>query len=267
MQSLLNVRGRQRVFWILAVCLIVLAGTAHASMKQPGAAPVPREAGGEANLILPDLGQANFLGVNASTLLMGGIGVCALGLLFGLVTFTRLKRLPVHKSMLEVSELIYETCKTYLITQVRFIGILWLFIGAIMVVYFKFLAADAAGGAHGLGHRRHHPAVQPGRHRRQRGRGLVRHPREHVREFADGVREPARQAVSAARDPARSGHEHRHAAHQRRAVHHAVHPAVHPGRAMPGRASSGLPSASRWARRRCGSPAASSPRSPTSAPT
>ena len=55
---------------------------------------------------------------------MGGIGVCALGLVFGLLNFTRLKRLPVHASMLEVSELIYETCKTYLITQIRFIGIL-----------------------------------------------------------------------------------------------------------------------------------------------
>src|SRR5438128_2111415 len=123
MQSLLEKAGRgRRVFWVLAVCLIVATGTAHASMRQQGQVPVPREAGGEANLILPDLGQASFLGVNARTLLMGGIGVCALGLVFGLVTFTRLKRLPVHKSMLEVSELIYATCKTYLTTQIRFIG-------------------------------------------------------------------------------------------------------------------------------------------------
>src|SRR5207244_6522974 len=96
-------------------------------------------------LILPDLGQVNFLGVNARSLLMGGIGVCALGLVFGLLNFTRLKRLPVHTSMLEVSELIYETCKTYLITQIRFISSLWIFIGAIIVAYLKFLGTDPAG--------------------------------------------------------------------------------------------------------------------------
>src|SRR5438132_1400530 len=144
MQSCGTRRRWRRVLWMLAVCAIVCAGTAQAA-KQPDRVPVPREAGGEANLILPDLGQVNLLGVNARSLLMGGIGVCALGLVFGLLNFTRLKRLPVHTSMLEVSELIYETCKTYLITQIRFIGILWIFIGAIIVAYFKFLATDAAG--------------------------------------------------------------------------------------------------------------------------
>ena len=63
----------------------------------------------------------DFHGVNGRTLLMGGLVVCALGLLFGLVVFTQLKNLPVHASMLEVSELIYETCKTYLVTQGKFI--------------------------------------------------------------------------------------------------------------------------------------------------
>src|ERR1700730_2052703 len=151
MQSLAVLRAGQRVVWIVAVSLLVLAGTAHASMRQPGGTPVQREAGGEANLVLPDLGQMSFLGVNARTLLMAGLGVCVLGLTFGLVTFTRLARLPVHTSMLEVSELIYETCKTYLVTQVRFIGFLWVFIGAIIVTYFKFLATDAAGGHMGWG--------------------------------------------------------------------------------------------------------------------
>ena len=66
--------------------------------------------------------------------------ICALGLLFGLMTFTQLKNLPVHASMLEVSELIYETCKTYLITQGKFILLLELFIGVIMVFYFGVLA-------------------------------------------------------------------------------------------------------------------------------
>ena len=112
-----------RILWMLVVCALctMMAGTAYASIRQVDAAPAPQHEGGEANLILPDLGSVDFLGVNARTLLMGGIGVCALGLVFGLVTFTRLRSLPVHRSMLEVSELIYETCKTYLITQVRFI--------------------------------------------------------------------------------------------------------------------------------------------------
>ena len=183
-----------RIVWVLVVCAVFLmtASTAYASMRQVGAASL-RSRAEKLALILPDLGSVDFLGVNARTLLMGGIGVCALGLVFGLVTFTRLRRMPVHRAMLEVSELIYETCKTYLATQVRFIGILWLFIGAIMVVYFKFLATDAAG-AHMAGAPSGSSCVQPGRDRRQRGCGMVRHPGEHVRELADGVRQPARRS-------------------------------------------------------------------------
>ena len=89
--------------------------------------------------MLPDLSTVDFHGVNGRSLLMGGLVVCALGLLFGLMTFTQLKNLPVHASMREVSELIYETCKTYLITQGKFILILEVFIGAIMVIYFGVL--------------------------------------------------------------------------------------------------------------------------------
>ena len=86
-------------------------------------------AGGEANLVVPDLSTVEFLGgINGRTLLMSGLVVCALGLLFGLMTFTQLKNLPVHPAMLEVSELIYETCKTYLVTQGKFILLLWTFI-------------------------------------------------------------------------------------------------------------------------------------------
>src|SRR5665647_1330333 len=73
--------------------------------------------GGEANLVVPDLSSVSFLGMPGSRLLMLGLIVCALGLLFGLVIYNQLKKMPVHKSMLEISELIYETCKTYLITQ------------------------------------------------------------------------------------------------------------------------------------------------------
>ena len=99
----------------------------------------PAEAGGEARLVLPDLSQANFLGTDGRSLLMWGLAVCALGLLFGFLTFTQLRNLPVHRSMLEISELIYETCKTYLITQGKFLVLLEVFIGVIIAVYFGVL--------------------------------------------------------------------------------------------------------------------------------
>jgi len=93
----------------------------------------------EAKLILPDLGSVSFLGMSGRNLLMVGLVICALGLVFGTAIFGQLKKLPVHRSMLEVSELIYETCKTYLITQGKFILVLEGFIGAIMVIYFGWL--------------------------------------------------------------------------------------------------------------------------------
>ncbi len=94
--------------------------------------------GGEANLILPDLSIGTFFGVDGRALLMGGLVICALGLLFGLVTYRRLRDLPVHKSMKDVSELIWETCKTYLFTQGKFLLVLELFIGTIILVYFGY---------------------------------------------------------------------------------------------------------------------------------
>src|SRR6266436_4926399 len=100
--------------------------------------PAPARAD-EARLVLPDLGSVQFLGMGGRSLLLLGLVVCALGGLFGLVVYRQLKALPVHRSMLEVSELIYETCKTYLITQGKFILILEAFIGVIMVVYFGWL--------------------------------------------------------------------------------------------------------------------------------
>ncbi len=101
----------------------------------------PERAGGEANLILPDLSQATFFGgaIDGRTLLMYGLIVVAFGLLFGLVIYNQLKNLPVHRSMLEISELIYETCKTYLVTQIKLLAILEVFIGAIIVFYFGVL--------------------------------------------------------------------------------------------------------------------------------
>src|SRR3989454_12287938 len=110
-------------------------------------APTQHAAGGEAALVLPDLNQATFFGMGGRALLLWGLVICALGLLFGLAQYTQLRNLPVHRAMREISELIYETCKTYLLTQGRFLLILWLFIGAIVAVYFGTLAqtADAAG--------------------------------------------------------------------------------------------------------------------------
>jgi K(+)-stimulated pyrophosphate-energized sodium pump len=97
-------------------------------------------AGGEASLKLPDLASAKFLGdIAGNKLLMAGLFICLLGMVFGLVIYNQLKNLAVHKSMRDISELIYETCKTYLVTQGKFIMLLWAFIGTIMVVYFGVL--------------------------------------------------------------------------------------------------------------------------------
>ncbi|HTN53608.1 MAG TPA: sodium-translocating pyrophosphatase [Anaeromyxobacter sp.] len=102
---------------------------------------------GEANLILPDLRSEAFLGgVNGHSLLLVGILVSLAGLVFGLVAARQLKALPVHRSMREISELIYETAKTYLVTQGKFIAILWAFIAVIIVAYFGFLTTGPDGG-------------------------------------------------------------------------------------------------------------------------
>ena len=108
--------------------------TATTALAQPAS-----ETGGEANLKLPDLSQVQFLGVDGHKLLTIGIVFCVFGLLFGLAIYTRLKNLPVHRAMREISELIYETCKTYLITQGKFLLLLETFIAVIIVLYFGFL--------------------------------------------------------------------------------------------------------------------------------
>jgi K(+)-stimulated pyrophosphate-energized sodium pump len=95
--------------------------------------------GGEASLVLPDLRSVSFLGVSGYNLLAIGLLFCVFGLLFGLTIYTQLKNLPVHRSMREISELIYETCKTYLITQGKFILLLWAFIAVIIALYFGWL--------------------------------------------------------------------------------------------------------------------------------
>jgi K(+)-stimulated pyrophosphate-energized sodium pump len=116
-----------------AAAVIVMlfgAAVAHAQGETPG---------GEANLKLPDLSQVSFLGMDGHKLLLFGILFCIFGLVFGLVIYTRLKNLPVHRAMREISELIYETCKTYLITQGKFLLLLELFIAVVIVLYFGVL--------------------------------------------------------------------------------------------------------------------------------
>ena len=106
----------------------------------PTLANAQEKAGGEASLVLPDLSSVSFFGMNGHNLLAVGLAFCALGLLFGMAIFVQLKNLPVHRSMREMSELIYETCKTYLITQGKFIMLLWAFIAVIISLYFGILA-------------------------------------------------------------------------------------------------------------------------------
>jgi K(+)-stimulated pyrophosphate-energized sodium pump len=112
-------------------------GAGHDMVAEGGAA----HHGGEANLKLPDLSTVSFVGgVDGHSLLLFGLVICVVGLFFGFVTYGQLKGLPVHKSMLEISELIYETCKTYLLQQGKFLVVLWAFIGSIVLVYFGWLA-------------------------------------------------------------------------------------------------------------------------------
>ena len=96
-------------------------------------------AAGEANLKLPDLSSVQFMGVDGHKLLLLGILFCIFGLVFGMVIYTGLKNLPVHSSMGEISQLIWETCKTYLFTQGKFLLLLWVFIAAIILLYFGVL--------------------------------------------------------------------------------------------------------------------------------
>ena len=179
----------------------------------------------EAELKLPDLAQVSFFGFDGHTLLLFGLGICLLGMAFGVWMYNHLRNLPVHRSMREISELIYETCKTYLITQGKFILFLWAFIAAIMCYYFGLL--------------RHFPMDR-----------VVHHPRLlslvgiagsygvawfgiRINTFAN-----SRSAFASLRGkpfptyaiPLKAGMSDRHAADHHRAGDHALHPALRPGR-------------------------------------
>jgi K(+)-stimulated pyrophosphate-energized sodium pump len=127
--------GFLRHILALATMLSVSLGTAVAQ-------PSGENPAGEASLKLPDLSSVSFFNgaIDGHRLLMIGILFCIFGLGFGMVIFMRLKNLPVHRSMREISELIYETCKTYLVTQGKFILLLWAFIAVIIAAYFGWLA-------------------------------------------------------------------------------------------------------------------------------
>src|SRR6202046_464550 len=132
---LIGLREKAFVQKTLAVVTLLTVGAASALAQ-----PAP-EAGGEASLKLPDLSSVSFLNgaIDGHRLLLIGILFCLFGLGFGMVIFMRLKNLPVHRAMREISELIYETCKTYLVTQGRFILLLWAFIAVIILLYFGML--------------------------------------------------------------------------------------------------------------------------------
>ena len=119
--------GRQRfgMRWILMVIMFLgMSGWAQAS---------------ESDLAIPDLRSVFFHGIDGHRLLLCGLAVCIGGVLFGLWKYMAIRNLPVHESLAEVSEIIYETCKTYLIAQGKFLSMLWAFIAIIMTVYFGVL--------------------------------------------------------------------------------------------------------------------------------
>src|SRR5262245_6464850 len=94
---------------------------------------------GESDLVVPDLSSVKFLGIDGHSLLLSGMIICVLGFLFGFSQYMYIRKLRVHQSMAEISELIYATCKTYLITQGKFILILEALVGLIIILYFGWL--------------------------------------------------------------------------------------------------------------------------------
>ena len=141
-----TLRGKA-LFWLPALLVLILVAgmigpmLAEAQAQTPPSTPAgaQHQGGGEANLKIPDLALVSFGGISGRVLLQWGLLVCLLGFGFGLVIYQQLKNLPVHQSMREISELIYETCKTYLVTQGKFLLVLWIFIAVIVTFYFGVL--------------------------------------------------------------------------------------------------------------------------------
>jgi K(+)-stimulated pyrophosphate-energized sodium pump len=139
MKALIKWVGPALLAVLLVGAPVVAAGQSEAQ-GNVGGATAASHAGGEASLVLPDLSITDVGGFDGRTLLIGGLGVSALGILFGLVILNQLKNMPVHRTMLEISELIYETCQTYLLTQGKFLALLEVFIAVIIVLYFGVLS-------------------------------------------------------------------------------------------------------------------------------
>jgi K(+)-stimulated pyrophosphate-energized sodium pump len=196
---------------------------------------------------------------------MIGLLFCALGLLFGLVIYVQLKNSPVHRTMLEISELIYETCKTYLITQGKFILLLW---ALHRRHHLAVLWLSGAGGeSSDRGDSAHHSGVFAGRHRGQLWRGVVRDSGQHLSPtLAPPSRVCAESHIQSMAIPLKAGMS---IGMLLISVELLIMLSIllFIPRDYAGPASSASPSANRWAPRPCASQAASLPRSPTSAPT
>jgi K(+)-stimulated pyrophosphate-energized sodium pump len=130
----------RRIATTVAAGFTLIAMNTAPALAQTHGEGAAHRGGGEASLVLPDLSKVSFMGVDGHSLLLIGLLVSFLGMVFGLIIYMQLKKLPVHRAMLEISEMIYETCKTYLITQGKFILILWGFIAAIVVLYYGWLS-------------------------------------------------------------------------------------------------------------------------------
>ena len=133
---------RRRLVTLLLLAGLALTGAVNVLSAQEAGVPAHRP-GGEINLQLPDLNTGDFLGMTGHQILLSGLAVCVLGLLFGLWSYMGVKKLPVHRSMAEVSDLIYETCKAYMIQQGKFLLVLLGFIGSVMIVYFVLTGLEA----------------------------------------------------------------------------------------------------------------------------
>ena len=128
-------RTAVRAGGLLGAAALMLSGCASSSGSS-----TTTTSGGEASLVLPDLSAVTIMGGGSGrNLLLFGLVVCALGIGFGVISYAQLRQLPVHSSMREISELIYSTCKVYLIQQGKFLLVLWGFIAAVIVVYYGFL--------------------------------------------------------------------------------------------------------------------------------
>ena len=163
-QALLNIGIKQKtwmrlmaaVLSIVGVCVAAVPASAQDAVAQNVADQVGggghasgHVSGGEANLVLPRVDGQEFMGLTGDKLMYGGLVVSVLGMVFGLVIYGQLKNLPVHKSMLEISELIYATCKSYMVQQGKFLMVLWAFIAIAVAWYFGWLIPNPTGG-HGM---------------------------------------------------------------------------------------------------------------------